>query len=79
MLRAKEAGPPLDAIRALVTGSARRTDLLRVQADALRSRIAAAQTSLALVECALGCAHEDVTRCPHFRQPTGATGRAGAE
>ncbi|MGW1782612.1 MerR family transcriptional regulator [Streptomyces sp. NPDC002143] len=70
ILRAKEAGLSLDAIRSLgAAGDAvRRRKVLREEAEALRSRIAAAQASLALVECALGCGHEDVIQCAHFRQ-----------
>lgn len=70
ILRAKEAGLALDTIRALVATAdpARRRGLLREEAEALRSRIAAAQASLALIECALGCDHEDVTRCAHFQR-----------
>lgn len=34
----------------------------------LRSRIAAAQASLGMIECALGCDHEDFSQCAHFRQ-----------
>lgn len=69
ILRAKEAGLPLDTIRALVTtaGAVNRRDILHEEAEVLRSRIAAAQASLALIECALGCDHEDFTRCAHFR------------
>ncbi|MFJ9862602.1 MerR family transcriptional regulator [Streptomyces sp. NPDC101165] len=70
ILRAKEAGLSLDTIRTL-TGAAdpaERRDILRAEAEALRSRIAAAQASLELVECALGCGQEDFTRCAHFRQ-----------
>lgn len=68
--RAKEAGLGLDTIRALtaVTEPAGRRDILRREAEALRSRIAAARDSPALVECALGCAHEDLTECPHYRR-----------
>ncbi|MFH8371477.1 MerR family transcriptional regulator [Streptomyces sp. NPDC018031] len=69
VLRAKEAGLSLDAIRTLTTTDpTTRRDLLRREAEALRSRIAAARASLALVECALECPHEDFTRCRHSRQ-----------
>ncbi|MFH8713124.1 MerR family transcriptional regulator [Streptomyces zaomyceticus] len=69
ILRAKEAGLPLDTIRALLTtaGAERRRNILNQEAEALRSRIAAARAALALVECVLGCEHEDFTRCAHFR------------
>ncbi|GHE14350.1 MerR family transcriptional regulator [Streptomyces alanosinicus] len=70
ILRAKEAGLSLDTIRSLSAevDPAERRDILREEAEALRSRIAAAQASLELIECALNCDHEDFTRCPHFRQ-----------
>ncbi|MBI0293893.1 MerR family transcriptional regulator [Streptomyces sp. PRKS01-29] len=70
ILRAKEAGLGLDTIRALTatTEPAVRRDILRREAETLRSRIAAARDSLALVECALGCEHDDLTRCPHYRR-----------
>ncbi|MBP8536566.1 MerR family transcriptional regulator [Streptomyces sp. MK37H] len=69
-LRAKEAGLGLDAIRALTaaTEPSARRDILRREAETLRSRIAAARDSPALVECALGCEHDDPTRCPHYRR-----------
>ncbi|MFI6588088.1 MerR family transcriptional regulator [Embleya sp. NPDC050493] len=70
ILRGKEAGLSLDTIRALVAtaDAGQRRNILCQEADALRSRIAAAQASLELVECALDCAQEDFTRCAHFRQ-----------
>ncbi|MFI8438232.1 MerR family transcriptional regulator [Streptomyces sp. NPDC079020] len=70
ILRAKEAGLSLDSIRALVTTGdpAGRADILREEAEVLRSRIAAAQASLGLIECALGCDHEDFARCAHFQR-----------
>ncbi|GAA1404180.1 MerR family transcriptional regulator [Kitasatospora putterlickiae] len=81
ILRAKEAGLSLDAIRALATATAtangaatatgeagRRRDLLHAEAEALRARIAAARASLDLLECALACDHEDVTRCARYQQ-----------
>ncbi|MEV5880407.1 MerR family transcriptional regulator [Streptomyces sp. NPDC052101] len=70
ILRAKEAGLPLDTIRTLsaTVDPAERRDILHKEAEALRSRIAAAQASLELIECALNCDHEDFTRCTHFRQ-----------
>ncbi|MFC5187175.1 MerR family transcriptional regulator [Actinomadura harenae] len=68
ILRAKEAGLSLDTIRVLIAEPARRRTVLRAEAEALRTRIAAAQKSLRLLECALGCGHEDVTRCAHFQE-----------
>ncbi|WP_344004419.1 MerR family transcriptional regulator [Streptomyces thermocarboxydovorans] len=60
ILRAKEAGLSLRSIRSLTAAGdpARRRDILSAEAEALRSRIAAAQASLDLIECALGCDHD---------------------
>lgn len=76
ILRGKEAGLSLEAIRTLTSGDQRaRRDVLRREAEALRARIAAARASLSLVECALGCTHEELSDCPHFRrQAAGLTG-----
>ncbi|WP_331771778.1 MerR family transcriptional regulator (plasmid) [Embleya sp. NBC_00888] len=69
ILRAKEAGLSLAGIRSLTTAdSAARREILRREAEAARSAIAAARSRLDLIECALGCDHEDVARCPHFRR-----------
>ncbi len=70
ILRAKEAGLSLDTIRSLAAAAdpARRRSILCEEAEALRTRIAAAQASLELIECALGCDHEDFTQCAHFRR-----------
>ncbi|CAM5266993.1 helix-turn-helix domain-containing protein [Streptomyces aurantiogriseus] len=72
VLRGKEAGLSLEAIRTLTAGSPGvRRAVLRREAETLRARIAAAQASLDLVECALGCAQEDLAACPHFRPVLG--------
>lgn len=70
ILRAKEAGFGLDDIRALLTaeGPGRRHEALAARRDALRRTIAAAEAQLDLVECALGCGHDDLATCPHFHQ-----------
>ncbi|MDW6056988.1 MerR family transcriptional regulator [Streptomyces sp. FXJ1.4098] len=70
ILRAKEAGLSLDTIRSLAATAdpTQRRDILCEEAEALRSRIAAAQASLDLIECALDCDHEDFTQCAHFQQ-----------
>ncbi|MGQ7747809.1 MerR family transcriptional regulator [Streptomyces sp. WC2508] len=70
ILRAKEAGLPLGIIRSLVAAAdpAKRRDILREEAEVLRSRTAAAQASLEMIECALGCDHEDFSQCGHFEQ-----------
>ncbi|MER6362197.1 MerR family transcriptional regulator [Kitasatospora sp. NPDC001527] len=78
ILRAKQAGLSLDAVRALVAAdgdAGARRALLSAEAQALRARIAAARASLDLLECALACDHEDVTRCARYRQAVaGGTG-----
>ncbi|MEU2233392.1 MerR family transcriptional regulator [Streptomyces vietnamensis] len=66
ILRAKKAGLSLDTIRALISTSdrQRRTDVLREEAETLRSRIAASEALLALLETAVDCHHDDFTDCP---------------
>lgn len=73
IVRAKEAGLSLATIRSLVaTGNpGRRGDILRREAELLRSRVSAMQASLALIECALCCDHEDFSQCAHFQQVVG--------
>ncbi|GAA3513306.1 DNA-binding transcriptional MerR regulator [Streptosporangium album] len=69
ILRAKEAGFALDDIREMIATedpAARHDILLRRHAELTR-RIAEAQASLELIECALDCDHEDFTGCPHFQ------------
>ncbi|WP_406675484.1 hypothetical protein WBK31_12665 [Nonomuraea sp. N2-4H] len=46
--------------------AARREILHRHREDLIR-RIAAAQASLALLDCALTCEHEDFAKCRHFQ------------
>jgi MerR family copper efflux transcriptional regulator len=68
ILRAKEAGFSLEDIREMITAQepvARRGILRRRHAELAR-RIAEAQASLELIECALDCDHEDFTQCDHF-------------
>ncbi|MFB4308441.1 MerR family transcriptional regulator [Actinomadura sp. GTD37] len=81
ILRAKEAGLSLRTIGYLAPGTdpARRRDVLRDEADALRRRIAAAEASLDLIEGALGCDHDDITRCPNFRRLVAERVAAGAD
>jgi MerR family copper efflux transcriptional regulator len=69
ILRAKEAGLGLDSIREMLTtrDAAARRDILRRQHDDLVRRIAELEYSVALVECALDCDHEDFTQCPEFQ------------
>ncbi|MEU8247344.1 MerR family transcriptional regulator [Nonomuraea sp. NPDC048916] len=69
ILRAKEAGFGLDDTREMITttdAASRRAILLRHRADLAR-RIAEAQASLELIDCALDCDHEDLTGCPNFQ------------
>jgi len=76
ILRAKDAGLGLGDIAVLLGADRRvRDEVLARNRDELRARIAAAEESLALVECALACDHDDVSACPHFR----AMVAAGAE
>ncbi len=69
ILRAKEAGFALDDIREMFAGDgpAERTAVLRRHRAALADRIARAQASLDLIDCALECQHDDLATCPHFR------------
>ncbi|AIG80465.1 Putative MerR family transcriptional regulator [Amycolatopsis japonica] len=69
ILRAKEAGFGLEDIRELFDARdpATRTGLLRRHRTELAARIAAAQASLELIDCALDCDHEDIVSCPHFQ------------
>lgn len=70
ILLLKEAGLGLDTIRTLSTAADRATrhEILRAEAEALRSRIAAARASLELIEGGMNCEYEDVTRCPNHRR-----------
>ncbi|MFE4997396.1 hypothetical protein ACFRH4_39905 [Streptomyces mirabilis] len=45
-----------------------RHEILHPAAEELRSRIAAAQASLELIEGGLNCVYEDVTQCPNYRR-----------
>ncbi|MFB9630356.1 MerR family transcriptional regulator [Nonomuraea helvata] len=69
ILRGKEAGFSLDEIREMTATSdaaERRAVLLR-RKEELTRRIAEAQASLELIDCALDCDHEDLASCPHFQ------------
>jgi MerR family transcriptional regulator, copper efflux regulator len=69
ILRAKEAGFGLDDIREMITASdpARRDVVMRRHRARLMRRIADAQASLALIDCALDCDHDDIAECPQFQ------------
>jgi DNA-binding transcriptional MerR regulator len=69
ILRAKDAGFSLADIRQMITAqdpTARRGLLQRQHAELAR-RIAEAQASLELIECALDCDHDDFIQCAHFQ------------
>ncbi|MGW5764980.1 MerR family transcriptional regulator [Streptomyces tendae] len=70
ILLLKEAGLGLNTIRSLTTGADRATRhaILDPAAEELRSTIAAARTSLELIEGGLNCGFEDVTQCPNYRR-----------
>ncbi|WP_406292099.1 MerR family transcriptional regulator [Embleya sp. NBC_00896] len=69
ILRAKEAGLALEDIGAMFTTADPhlRREALHRQRAALETRIAQARASLAMVECALACTHDDLADCPTFR------------
>ncbi|WP_367048617.1 MerR family transcriptional regulator [Streptomyces sp. Je 1-332] len=69
ILMLKEAGLGLSTIKSLsaTVDRATRHEILRPTAEELRSRVAAAQASLELIEGGLNCTHEDVTQCPTYR------------
>jgi hypothetical protein len=66
----KEAGLGLDTIRSLSASAERATrhEILRAQAEKLRSTIAAARASLELIEGGLNCEYEDITQCPNYQR-----------
>lgn len=69
ILRTKEAGMELVEIRHMLTARSpeqRRAIMRRRRAD-LAQQIATLQASLALVDCALACDHDDITKCQRFQ------------
>lgn len=66
----KEAGLGLETIRSLSATAdlATRHEILRRQAEQLRSVIAAARASLRFLEDGLSCGYEDLTQCPNARR-----------
>jgi MerR family copper efflux transcriptional regulator len=70
ILRAKEAGMELVEIRDMLAARdpAQRRAILRRRRAELAQRIEALQASLALVDCALNCDHNDFTTCERFQQ-----------
>ncbi|NLU77715.1 MerR family transcriptional regulator [Micromonospora sp. HNM0581] len=80
VLLAKDAGLTLDQARHLfaeVADKRARSALYRRHGHLLRSRIAAAQESLAIVEHAAACDAEDITVCPRLREKVAARLPAG--
>jgi DNA-binding transcriptional MerR regulator len=79
ILRAKEAGFALEDIREMFAAQdpAARTAVLRRHRAGLAARIAAAQASLELIDCALDCDHDDIATCPHFQAAIDARISAG--
>lgn len=69
ILRAKEAGFSLEDIKEmmLTEDPAVRQQVLRRHREDLAKRIAQAQASLDLIDCAMECDHEDFVICPHFQ------------
>lgn len=69
ILQALEAGLGLAEIRRLLATAdpAERRQVLVEQRAALAERIARAQASLELLDCALDCEHDDIATCPHFQ------------
>ena len=69
ILQAKEAGFGLGDIREMLAAAspAQRTEVLRRQREALVQRIAVAQASLELIDCALTCDHDDSPAGPTSR------------
>ncbi|WP_414626020.1 hypothetical protein [Microbispora rosea] len=45
-----------------------RREILRQRRAELLRRVEQARAALEVVECALGCDHDDVTGCAHFQQ-----------
>ncbi|WP_203662837.1 MerR family transcriptional regulator [Actinocatenispora rupis] len=77
ILRAKQAGLSLDAIRDLFaapSGADRRARLAAHQAD-LRARIAELQARHDLLNCAVECPAEDIATCPDFHRALAALTR----
>ncbi|MCK2217105.1 MerR family transcriptional regulator [Actinomadura sp. ATCC 31491] len=69
ILRAREAGIGLEDLRRMLTTTdpAARREILQRHRAGLLQRIAAAQASLDLLNCALTCDHEDFSSCRSFQ------------
>lgn len=69
VVRGKQAGLSLEDIAELhqAAGSEARKRILRQQQEALRKRIAEAQSALDLIDHGLACTSEDLMTCPRFR------------
>ncbi|MFG1998165.1 MerR family transcriptional regulator [Spirillospora sp. NPDC048911] len=77
ILRAKDGGFGLAEIRAMLSapGRAERRAVLLSRRAELARRIAEAQASLELIDCALDCEQEDLAACPDFRAEIAARAR----
>lgn len=69
----REAGLGLNTIRSLSAtveqaDRANRHEILRGEAEELRSIIAAARLALEFIEGGLNCEYEDITQCPNYRR-----------
>ncbi|MFF9852398.1 MerR family transcriptional regulator [Streptomyces litmocidini] len=75
VLRAERAGLALDDIRELLRAGdpAARRRRLDAHREELRRRVAEARACLDLVECALGCTHDDLVDRPRFQDLVAAT------
>ncbi|MER6990856.1 MerR family transcriptional regulator [Saccharopolyspora hirsuta] len=80
ILRAKQAGLGLDAIREVLATAdpGARQRIMRIHRDELRRRIDDLQASLELIECALDCDHADIATCPHFQRVLDESVTSGA-
>ncbi|GII90459.1 MerR family transcriptional regulator [Sinosporangium siamense] len=70
ILQAKEAGLSLDEIREMLhTSNAKvQRGILLHRRNETAKRIAEAQAALELIDCALGCDHEDFASCADFQE-----------
>jgi DNA-binding transcriptional MerR regulator len=64
---AKRVGLSLTDIRAMLAGGpAHRAEILDRRRAELTERIRRNQETLALIDCATGCTHDDLESCPHL-------------
>lgn len=68
ILRGKEAGLSLEQIAAMLSSDGpRRRAVLQKRREELIRKVAAVQASVELIDCALGCDHDDIADCSRFR------------